>query len=117
MKKLTQPIILPVSAYLFLSSSVQVRPSDSVYGVYCVNKSTTWCPGGAKVGSRLDGMVISIIGLKNEYIRVKLTLPKVPVTMAYINMGSQIFSSTALGPVFTIALSLDLRLRRSKNLF
>jgi len=54
---------LPVSAYMFLSCSSHCLPSASVYGVYCVNSSTTWWPGGASVGSRLEGIVISIIGL------------------------------------------------------
>lgn len=54
---------LPMSAQLFLSCSVQSRPLRR-YGVYWVNIRQTWAPWGAKVGSLLDGITISIIGLK-----------------------------------------------------
>ena len=54
----------PVSAYWLRVSSSHVRPPARVYGVYCVKSRTTCLPGGATVGSRLEGMTISIIGLK-----------------------------------------------------
>ena len=49
---------------LFTSS---VHPPSMSYGVYWVKKRQTWWPGGAKVGSRLEGMVISIMGTREGW--------------------------------------------------
>lgn len=54
-------------AYLFRVSSSQTAPFASVYGVNWVNNEATCFPGGARVGSRLEGITISIIGLQ-KYI-------------------------------------------------
>ncbi len=55
--------MLPVSAKASLSSLVHSLPS-MWYGVNWVNSDTTWQPGGARVGSNTEGMVISSMGLQ-----------------------------------------------------
>merc|ERR1719233_408632 len=50
-----------VSAYASLAASSHA-PVLRWYGAYWVNIRQTWWPAGARVGSRDEGIVISIIG-------------------------------------------------------